>query len=163
MAIHEIKGKSDEWYTPKYIFEALGVQFDLDVASPKQETFVPAKQFITEESLKKEWKGFVWMNPPWCNTKSKMDWIKKFIIHGNGIGLMPDSTSAEWWQFFADNSDAILQTNHRIKFYKPDGSTGDNPANGTTLFAKGIMAVEGLLNAEKKGLGKVFFPNTINH
>ena len=25
---------SDEWYTPKYVFDALEEEFDLDVASP---------------------------------------------------------------------------------------------------------------------------------
>ena len=37
-------GKSDEWYTPKYIFDALGVIFDLDVARPANaDTFVPCR------------------------------------------------------------------------------------------------------------------------
>lgn len=32
---HEAAGKSDEWYTPKYIFDALNTWFDLDVAAPE--------------------------------------------------------------------------------------------------------------------------------
>jgi hypothetical protein len=34
MAAYEAAGESDEWYTPKYIFDALGLRFDLDVAAP---------------------------------------------------------------------------------------------------------------------------------
>jgi len=28
-------GSSDDYYTPAHIFEALGIEFDLDVASPE--------------------------------------------------------------------------------------------------------------------------------
>lgn len=156
MAIHETKGKSDEWYTPKYIFDAMNVIFDLDVAHPKIETCVPAKSIITENSLEKDWQGFIWMNPPWCSTKDKKKWIDKFIEHGNGVALMPDSTSADWWQYLAHNSYSVLFTNTRVKFIKPDGTTGDNPANGTCLFAIGQKAIKALRQAEENGLGKMF-------
>jgi len=33
MSHWEAAGKSSEWYTPKYIFDALGCTFDLDVAA----------------------------------------------------------------------------------------------------------------------------------
>lgn len=33
MSKWENTGISDEWYTPKYIFDALNCQFDLDVSS----------------------------------------------------------------------------------------------------------------------------------
>ena len=33
MSHWEATGKSDEWYTPKYIFDALGAEFDLDPAN----------------------------------------------------------------------------------------------------------------------------------
>jgi DNA primase len=37
------KQKSVEWYTPAWVFDALGLQFDLDPASPHDfETAVPA-------------------------------------------------------------------------------------------------------------------------
>lgn len=153
MGKHEAKGLSDEWYTPKYIFDAMGVGFDVDVAHPRQTTHVPAQKFIYEDSLTQEWQGFIWMNPPWCNTKEKIRWVNKFIVHGNGVALMPDSTSTTWWQHLAGNVDAILFTNGRVKFIKPDGTTGNNPANGTALFAIGEKGVLALQRAEKNGLG----------
>ena len=156
MGKHETKGQSDEWYTPKYIFDALNVEFDLDVAHPEVPTCVPAKHIITKNSLELEWNGFVWMNPPWCSTKDKSRWIDKFIKHGNGIALMPDSTSAAWWQHFAKHSDAVLFTDGRVRFIKADGTIGDNPANGTTLFAIGATAIHALGFAEINGLGKVY-------
>lgn len=52
MSYWETTGKSDEWYTPKHIFDALGCVFDLDVASPKEGgTFVPARQYVSAGGL----------------------------------------------------------------------------------------------------------------
>lgn len=67
MALHEqCVGKTDEWYTPPYVFDALGCEFAVDVSSPGREItpWIPAKEFITENSLSKSWDGFAWMNPP---------------------------------------------------------------------------------------------------
>jgi hypothetical protein len=69
--------------------------------------------------------------------------------------LTPDRTSAPWWQAFALTADAVLFVNGRIKFVRPDGSTGGKPSNGTTLFARGARAVEALKRAEANGLGLV--------
>lgn len=158
MAAHENIGRSDEWYTPKYIFDALQCDFDLDVAAPVDRRFcsVPAKRFITENSLATEWKGFIWMNPPWSGRGKKELWLKRFLNHAHGIVLTPDRSSAPWWQIAAKKSDAVLFVNGKIKFVKPDGSTGDSPSTGTTLFATGDRAVRALINAEKNGLGLVF-------
>ena len=32
MAAHERPAKSDEWYTPPYVFDAMGARFDMAVA-----------------------------------------------------------------------------------------------------------------------------------
>ncbi|TDQ27666.1 DNA N-6-adenine-methyltransferase [Tenacibaculum caenipelagi] len=157
---HEAQGKSNEWYTAKFIFDALDVKFDLDVASPEDRSFcnVPATRFFTNKNdgLNTGWIGFVWMNPPFGDRKTKTAWINKFIHHGNGIALFPDRTSASWWQLIADNSDAHLFTKSRISFIKPSGELGNQPANGTTLFAIGSKAIQALKNAEKNGLGKMY-------
>ncbi len=153
MGIHETQGKSDEWYTPKYIFDSLGVVFDLDVAHPTRGTHVPAKYVMTEDSLDRDWDGFIWMNPPWCDKKDKLKWIQKFIRHNSGIALMPDRTSAGWWHLIAKEADGLLFTKGKISFLKEDGSAGNSPANGTTLFAMGEKGVEALVRAQEKGLG----------
>ncbi len=155
---HETAVKSNEWYTPQYIFDALQTYFHMDVACPEDRTYcsVPADIFITEDSLELNWKKFIWMNPPFGNQNQKFKWIQKFIDHGNGIALMPDRTSAPWWQYFANNCDAVLFVNGKIKFIKPDGTKGESPGNGTTLFAIGSKGVEVLKNAEKNSLGKLY-------
>lgn len=157
MGVHEGPGKSDDWYTPKYIFDALGVCFDLDVASPPEgPRYVPAARWFSDGSLGKEWNGFVWMNPPYGHQSVKTTWLRKFFKHGNGIGLLPDRTSAPWWQEFAPQADAILFVAPKIKFERPDGTLGEQPGNGTCLFAVGDLATRALLRASV--LGKVFTP-----
>lgn len=122
MAAYEKQGESDEWYTPRYIFDALGLQFDLDVASPPEgPRHVPADFFHSEGSLEKTWHGLVWMNPPFGHQSTKVKWMQKFFDHGNGVALLPDRTSAPWWQEFAPLADAILFVSPKVKFEMPEG------------------------------------------
>ena len=159
MSHWESTGQSDEWYTPAYVFEALGCEFDLDVAHPAGRiTNVPSKQIITANSLDQSWFGFVWMNPPFGGRNGLKPWLDKFFEHGNGIALTPDRTSAPWWQEAARKADAILFVDGKIKFLKPCGSKGKSPSNGTTLLAAGAKAVEALNRAERTGLGYLAAP-----
>ena len=147
-------GESDEWYTPKYVFDALGETFDLDVANAAiGGAHVPCRESFGAEGLERQWHGFVWMNPPYGHQRTKMLWLRKFFAHGNGIALVPDRTSAPWWQEFAPKADAILFVDGKIKFERPDGTIGEQPGNGTCLFASGRRAVDALLGAQSRGLG----------
>lgn len=153
MAAYEKAGESDEWYTPRYIFDALGEAFDLDVACPPEgPRHVPAPVWFHQEGLERDWFGFVWMNPPFGHQSTKRRWLRKFFDHGNGIALVPDRTSAPWFQEFAPMADAILWVSPKIKFERPDGSIGDSPGTGTALFAVGERAVTALC---RSGLGFV--------
>lgn len=157
MGHYENQGGHVEYYTPKYIFEAMNVTFELDVAHPADfHTHVPCKQFYSEGSLEKEWNGFVWMNPPYGSEKNKIKWIEKFIDHGNGIALMPDRTSAEWWQIFAKGSDLHGFTFDKIKFELSDGTTADSPGNGNTFFAIGGKGMDALMNLKSSNLVHVY-------
>ncbi|MES1226360.1 MAG: DNA N-6-adenine-methyltransferase [Bacteroidota bacterium] len=155
MSAWEAVGKSDEWYTPKYIFDSLGCEFDQDVAAPEKRIhcYVPALDFITQASLEKPWQGFVWCNPPFGKRNEIGLWLDKMYLHGDGIALSPDRTSAPWWQKAAKEADCILFVAGKIKFIKPDGSVGKSPGTGTTLFGYGVKAVECLMNARNNGLG----------
>lgn len=160
---HESNGVSDEWYTPKYIFDALQLRFDLDVASPVQETFVPAINRFTENSLEKDWFGQVWCNPPFGGRNGLVPWIDKFIEHGNGIILTPDRTSCDWWQKLVHETEACLFIKGKVKFMRPDGTYGNQPSNGTTLFSMGFYTTNALARAELAGLGKLLYNNNMNY
>lgn len=157
MSHWEDAGKSNEWYTPKYIFDALGCHFDLDVAAPMEgPRHVPCDTWIYDFSLSRPWHGFVWMNPPFGGRNGLVGWLDKFFKHGDGIALVPDRTSAPWWQYAAASAEVVLFVSGKIKFEKPDGSTGDSPSTGTCLLGVGRKASAALEMAHFNGLGLTF-------
>lgn len=161
MALHEQSiGATDEWYTPPHVFEAMGVDFDLDVASPGFEVvpWIPAFAAYTARSLEHVWSGFVWMNPPFGGRNGLAPWLEKFFAHGNGVALVPDRTSAPWWQEWAPRADLMLTVSRKLKFIGRDGKPGGSPAQGTTLLASGATGVEALRNAARNGLGTLWAP-----
>ena len=147
-------GATDEWYTPKYIFDALGEHFDIDVAAPNGGPLhVPTAGWFSSWSLDVPWVGFVWMNPPFGGRNGLVPWLNKFFDHGNGIALTPDRSSAPWWQDAALKCDGLLNTRGKVRFIRPDGSEGKSPNCETTLWASGERAVDALINAQGAGLG----------
>lgn len=162
MALHEqCVGKTDEWYTPPHVFEALGCEFQMDVASPRVDLpWIPANVFIWGDSLTTDWYGFVWMNPPFGGRNGIVPWLEKFFRHGNGIALTPDRTSAPWWQIYAPMADSILFVAPKLKFIGVDGKPGTSPAQGTCLMAAGERAVDALKLAQSNGLGLLMTPSS---
>jgi len=154
MSHWEASGKSNDWWTPKYIFDALGETFDLDVSAPFEGPLhVPCLGWLYDRSLERAWNGFVWMNPPFGGRNGLTPWLDKFFQHGDGIALVPDRTSAPWWQEMARRADGLLFIDGKVRFIRPDGTTGDSPSTGTVLVAAGGRAVGALARADKSGLG----------
>ena len=97
---------TDEYYTPAWIFERLGITFDLDVcAPPLGPVHVPATRWFSEadDGLAQEWSGRVWMNPPYSKPAP---WVERFVAHRNGIALVPFAKSG--WFFDLWNSPDVL-------------------------------------------------------
>ena len=60
MAEHENSiGKSDDWYTPRDYFAAIGLTYDLDPCSPGPDHWVPARKVYTkdDDGLARPWEG----------------------------------------------------------------------------------------------------------
>lgn len=160
MALHEQSvGATDEWYTPPHVFESLGCTFDMDVASPGigYTPWISAKRFITRatdgNSLAQTWEGFIWMNAPFGARNGLVPWLEKFFAHGNGIALVPDRTSAPWWQTYAPRAELWLFVSPKLKFINTDGKPGESPAQGTCLWAVGARGRSALNAAQRSGLG----------
>lgn len=161
MALHEqCLGATDEWYTPPHVFDALGCWFDVDVASPGGSVtpWIPACSFIQTGSLETEWSGFVWMNPPFGGRNGLVPWLAKFFQHGHGIALVPDRTSAPWWQQFAPRADLALFVSPKLRFIDAQGNPGPSPPQGTTLLALGERGAAALRHARQAGLGALLKP-----
>lgn len=135
----------DECYTPKWIFDALGVEFDLDVASAHHPLItVPAKHRYTIEdnALEKKWFGNVWMNPPFSKVTP---WIDKFLDHGYGIGLVPLSSNGKWVNKLWDSQVAFCYLPANLEFVGASGHIVKQRWR-TTLFALGADNIEKLEN-----------------
>ena len=154
----ESSGKSDEWWTPPHVFEALGCRFDLDPACPAGGgDHVPTDNRISWGGLEANWSGFIWLNPPFGGRNGIRPWLDRFAAHGNGIVLTPDRTSAPWFQEVVAEMDAVLFT-PKLKFLRPDGSTGNSPSNGSCLMAIGWQGCAALERGAGHGLGVLLHP-----
>lgn len=132
-------GKSDDWYTPKEIFDTMGCRFDLDPCSPGGDHWVPADHVYTKEDdgLSREWHGFVFMNPPFGGRNHQVPWIERFIEHGNGVGVARAYTSAGWFHDHLVKCEYFLFPRGKTKFVRPDGSVGKAPGSGVVFFGIG--------------------------
>lgn len=158
--------ESDEWYSPSWLFRALGVEFDLDPCSPgTPPSSVPAKRHLTkaENGLTAEWSGSVWLNPPFS---SKRPWYERLVAHGNGIALMPARTETHDLQEYMGAADALLFLRGRIYFERGTRAGGNGsggitttPPFGVVLCAYGEVLAEALLRSELLGMrAKVWKP-----
>lgn len=99
------------------------------------------------------------MKPPFENgDRAKLLWMDKFFEHGNAIALTPDRTSAGWFQRCWPQADMVLFVSPKIKFVAPNGSIGEQPGNGTVLWAAGRRGVQELMVAKARGLGSAARP-----
>ena len=161
MSHWETQGASDEWYTPAYVFAALGCAFNLDVAHPAMPyPITPCGVWYDDHGLYRDWFGFVWMNPPFGGRNALAPWLERFFDHGNGIALVPDRTSAPWFRDAWPMADLVMFT-PKIRFLRPDGSEGKSPSNGTALMAVGDAGCAGLARAQQHGLGILARPERI--
>jgi len=136
---------SDDYWTPKWIFDALGIEFDLDVACPPQgPAHTPCKAFYTQETdgLASPWVGNVWMNPPYSKATP---WVNKFMEHQNGICLMPFAKSA-WCNRLWNDCHGIVMLPWNFRF-----------AQGS-IFIETMLAAYGPHNVEalhRSNIGRV--------
>lgn len=147
--------KSVEWYTPRWVFDSLGLAFDLDPASPHDfETDVPAKTKLTvfDDGLRRPWFGRVWLNPPYGNQTAA--WMRRMSDHANGIALVFSRTDASWCQEAMTSATAMLFMSGRIEFVpgKENRHKRSRCGAGTVLFAWGVECASALRNLGDRGV-----------
>jgi phage N-6-adenine-methyltransferase len=142
---------TDDYYTPKWVFDALGIHFDLDVACPPAgPPHTPTKAFYTQETdgLSSPWYGTVWMNPPYSNPTP---WVHKWIEHGNGLALVPFMKS-KWFQSLWDHPETQFAYIRVIKFERVEKTMNNQTPFALGLWAIGDKAITALTNSN---LGRV--------
>ena len=125
----------NEWYTPAWIIEAARTamgSIDCDPASSSTANqTVKAETFFTAEDdgLGNRWDGNVWLNPPY--SKELIGRFVEGVIERYHAGevrqacvLVNNATETIWGQALIEASAAVCFLNSRVKFLRPDGSTG---------------------------------------
>ena len=128
---------SDEWWTPPHIFDALGVEFDLDPCAPDGGVpWVPAKKHCTApmDGLRSPWEGTVWMNPPYSHVGR---WMSRFTEHNNGIALAFARTDTAWFQSVAPVATGLCFIRGRLRFHSPAGVAAENAPAPSVLIGLG--------------------------
>jgi len=147
---HKQYSKNDDYYTPPWVFEALGLTFDTDVCAPIDGIpWIPAKKHyhLKIDGLLQPWEGLIWCNPPYSQPKP---WIEKWLEHNNGIMLVQMSRSNGFIRLW-EESDAIVALTSRIQFVHLSGEKR-GIFMPVALFAKGEIATTAL---KKSNLGRV--------
>lgn len=137
----------NEWYTPvehiQLAREVLG-HIDLDPASSEAANRVVGADTIFTEAnngLDKEWRGAVWLNPPYAqpaiaNFADKMvaEWDSGRVE--SAIVLTHNYTDTAWFQKLARAATAICFTRGRVRFVSPTGEVAA-PTQGQAFFYLG--------------------------
>lgn len=123
---HATVGASDDWWTPSPVFEALGVQFDLDPCAPPEPLmpWLPATRRISvpADGLSLAWRGSVWLNPPYGQQVER--WMRKLAAHGDGIALVPGRTDTAWYHAVIGAATVKCEIRGRITFIPGPGNPG---------------------------------------
>lgn len=148
-----VDNKTVDWYTPQWVFDDLGLQFDLDPCAPQGGVpWIPAAAHyaLPTDGLKEPWHGRVWLNPPYGTHTKK--WLKKLDEHGNGVALVFARTDCRWFHDHVVNAAAVLFLSGRISFVDGLGVTSTNGAGaGSMLIAWGGPNALALFNMRHKG------------
>jgi hypothetical protein len=136
----DVADTSDDYYTPRWIFDAAGLVFDMDVAAPVDPArrTCPARRYLTpvDDGLTRPWDGLVWMNPPFSGSRQ---WVERFAGHRDGLALLPAVKGRRWNGDLMRAADAIALIT--TDFIGPDGSARMMPY-ALILAGCGPVAVE---------------------
>ena len=112
---------SDDFLTPPELVQAMG-EFDLDPCSSMRQQQQLAKicyRWPDEDGLLLPWTGRVFANPPFSELQK---WTQRFILHGNGVLLVPARVETSWFWRLWHNCDAFFFTKGPLKYLCPNGA-----------------------------------------
>ena len=136
---------SDDWYTPAWIFEGLGVRFDLDVAAPDRgaPNVTAWKHYtVADDGLLQPWEGLVWCNPPYSAPTA---WCRKWALHEPGGCLLIRADLSTGGPFTAwTAAHAAYVPSKRLQFESGAGHPSGAVNFSTILLARGATCVEGV-------------------
>lgn len=139
---------NNEWYTPAPLIEAARAvmgSIDTDPASSElANRTVKAATYFDEAAngLKQEWRGNVWMNPPY-----KQPAIGDFcdaVVEKYGSGeceqacvLVNNGTETAWFQTLLSEASAVCFPRTRVRFLDTEGNPSGAPLQGQAVVYLG--------------------------
>lgn len=134
-------GGENEWYTPRHFIDAArrvmgGI--DVDPASnPQAQEWIGAGRYFTKDDsgLVAEWRGAVWMNPPYAQPLIGQFCDKVCVEYQAGrttqsIVLVNNGTETKWGQQLLSAASAVCFPSGRIKFIDQNGQPSGAPLQG---------------------------------
>jgi len=136
MGVH-YSSETDDWSTPPDLFAKLDgeFRFDLDVCASEENA--KCTLFFNRETdgLSQEWRGAVWMNPPYGN--EIVAWVAKaYEAAQDGatvVCLLPARTDTRWWWDFCRYGE-VRFLRGRLKF--GGGDTGAPFPSAVVIFGR---------------------------
>lgn len=127
-----VRGETDDWLTPPEILDALG-PFDLDPCCPAVMPWRTAAVMLSEGGLEAEWRGRVWLNPPYGPDAGR--WLRRLADHGTGTALVHARTETAWWfDAIWTRASAVLFRETRIHFHFPSGARAPHNSGAPAAF-----------------------------
>lgn len=126
------------WLTPPEIITALGGadSFDLDPCTIADRPWPTARRHIAlpEDGLDAEWKGRVWLNPPYTTGETGR-WLRRLADHGRGTALIfsrteTDAFHAHVWR----RASGILFLRGRLHFHYGNGTRAQANAGAPSVL-----------------------------
>jgi ParB family chromosome partitioning protein len=145
-ALDEEYNEADEWYTPDWVIscakQVMGA-VDLDPASSLQANKkIKAKKYYTikDNGLNLQWKGRIFLNPPFSKYNQFVDGLLEEIVQGNtteAILLVNNSTETAWFQKLLKKNYLVCLPKSRLHFWHPDRASLTG-RNGQAIFYIGL-------------------------
>ena len=102
------KSMTDEWRTPKSIYDALNIEFNF--------IFDPCPMGGVWDGLHRPWSFPAFCNPPYSHIK---EWVQRAYLestHGTVVLLIPSRTDTRWWHDYVMKASEIRFIKGRLKF-----------------------------------------------
>lgn len=129
------EGLTAEWYTPKYITDALG-PFDLDPCAATVRKWDIGRRNYTkaDDGLSLPWEGRVWLNCPY-GRETRL-WLRRLADHGDGVALVFARTeTGTFFESVWPAASGIFFFRGRVRFLNEAGVEAGHPAAPSCLVA----------------------------
>lgn len=126
---------ADDCYTPKWVFDAMGIEFDIDAASPPGGPLhTPTRRYYTaaDDGLAQPWDGVTWCNPPYSHFTP---WADKWAASESAVLMGTYTPGTRWTPTVFNNADAVALIT--CEFIRP-GNSPIRPMHGLFVAFRGV-------------------------